>query len=355
MSDSDTDLSSRFSPGSLSASRQSPVAHEAEGDFPGFMRLPPEIRHQIYLAAIPSPGVNFFNVHSFPNDHKGANRSDSPPNLHLDLRRLSIEDDDHAVALYDPSAWQTRHALRQTCREARLVCAIPEDKIIRLTLSLPRRGLFTHAGDGLQRSMTPLQKDPLLQAESVVYRQVEVHADDIVALSVENCSFNIVFEESTMFHVGRDDDEDEINLGWAYDPEFKGGRPLGIPRHRFCLNLARDDWATMRSMEEISTALFEAATGGASQSGSGLIMLDDELETNKDRVRSQSYTQDPLGFWDRWGDHYITVPWSYEDLGMNTQLIKAGPEREQMRTRYLRSAQLKSPKRPVDSQRPRDP
>lgn len=327
--------------------------------FSSFMRLPPEIRHQIYLAAIPSPGVNFFNVHSFPNDHPGANRSTSPPNLHLDLRRLSIDDDDDDVAKYDPSVWQTRHALRQTCREARIICALPEDKVLRLTLSVPKRGLFTHAGDGLQRSMTPFQEpDPdvpgdqhfINSVEPVVYRRIEVHADDVVALSVENCSFNIVFEESTMFHVGRDDEEEENNLGWAYDPQFKDGRPLGIPRTTFCLNLARDDWATMRALEEIAVALREAATGAtefiAGIWNRGFVMLD--AETNTVEELAEKYPKEYLDrYRDRWDDTYLSIPWDYEDLPMNRQLIKMRPEKTSVRARYFGSAILKSPKRPL--------
>ncbi|ETS73659.1 hypothetical protein PFICI_14605 [Pestalotiopsis fici W106-1] len=335
---------------SSSSSDASSCLDPATTTFSPFMKLPPEIRHQIYLAAIPSPGVNFFNIHSFPNDHHGANRSTSPPNLHLDLRRLSIDDDDDDVAKYDPSVWQIRHALRQTCREARIICAIPEGKVVCLTLSIPKRGLFTHAGDGLQRSMTPLLL-PDRHFEPAVYRQVQIHADDVVALSVENCSFNIVFEESTMFHVGRDDEEDEINLGWAYDPQFKDGRPLGIPSTRFCLNLARDEWATMRALEEIAGALLEASTGAGqdvpgNDANRGLVMLDNEAEHMDDVTRK--YRKKQLKqYWDRWEDLYISIPWDYEDLPMNLQLMKISPEKTSLRTRYLRSAILRSPKRPL--------
>jgi hypothetical protein len=333
------------SPNSKWASASSSSDSEpAEGTFLLFTKLPPEIRYKIYLAAVPSPGINFFNVHSFPNDHHGANRSTSPPSLHLDLRRLRIYHEDAKVASYDPSAWQARHALRQTCHEARTICAIPDDKIVRLMLSKPKRGLFVHAGDGLQRSMTPLQQ-PLPEAEPTVCRQVEVHADDIVSLSVENCSFNIVFEESTMFHVGRDDDEDEVNLGWAYDPQFRGGSSLGIPSNRFCLNLARDEWAAMRVMEEIAPALFEAATGAGQKASRpldrGFVMLDTGLQTNMSPV-----IDDVPVFWDRWDDCYVAIPWVDDSLLMRTELVKAGPEKKPMRARYLRSALLRSPKRP---------
>lgn len=336
--------------------------------FSPFMKLPPEIRHQIYMAAIPFPGVNFFNIHSFPNDHQGANRSTSPPNLHLDLRRLSIDDDDEDVFKYDPSVWQIRYALRQTCREARVICAIPEDKVICLTLSIPKRGLFTHAGDGLQRSLTPL-KQPDHHFEPSILRQVQVHADDVVALSVENCSFNIVFEESTMFHAGRDDEEEEINLGWAYDPQFKDGRPLGIPKTRFCLNLARDEWATMRALEEIAGALLEAATGQDIQGSAdrGLVMLDNESEEDMTNITKKYRKKRLKQYRDRWEDIYVAIPWDYEDLPMNLQLIKVEPKAEPklgpkvgpkvesniefkkdpIRERYLKSAILKSPKRPL--------
>ncbi|KAH8203728.1 hypothetical protein TruAng_002141 [Truncatella angustata] len=309
------------------------------------MRLPPEIRHKIWLAAIPSPGINFFNVHSFPNDHKGANRSTSPPNLHLDLRRKYNSHNDQDVARYDASVWQARHALRQSCREARLICAIPGDKLIRLTLSIPKRGLFTEAGDGLQRSLTPMEH-PAAEHEATVYRQVHVHADDMVVLSVENHSFNIFFEESTVFGPV----DDDINLGWSYDPQFRDGISLGIPPGNFCLEMIR---GRTGDIEEIAEALFVAATGNDENNDSvrtfGNMMFTSKT-MERERLHREFRDKSLRRFWDKYGDCYVAIPWNHDDLAMASQIVKLSPEKEtSMRRGYVTSAILKSPKRLVMS------
>ncbi|KAI0127255.1 hypothetical protein BJ170DRAFT_367137 [Xylariales sp. AK1849] len=343
---------------SSTSSSNSPSSPTSPGqDFP-LMRLPAEIRHQIYRAAIPSLGINFFNVHSFPNDHEGANRSSSPPKLHLDLRRLSVEDDDDDVAKYDPSVWQVRLALRQTCREARTICAIPENKTIRLTMTIPKRGLFVYAGDLLLRSMTPMSGlDQMPPPEAVVHRRIEIHADDAVSFSVENCSFNLIFEEANISHVGRAAEEDEISMGWAYDPEFAGGVPIGIRRDLYCLNLARDDRETMRHIEEVTPALLKAVTGRSDGHNdhpanafppTGYVMFDDEVTSpSLALIRGYDASNSRMTFWDRWDDVYASIPSHGDWPWPSWQLVKMAPEKEQMRVRYLRSAQLMSPKRPV--------
>ncbi|KAH8651076.1 hypothetical protein BX600DRAFT_99267 [Xylariales sp. PMI_506] len=343
-----------------------------EPEFPSFARLPPEIRHHIYLMAIPSSGINFFNIHSFPNGHDGVNRSTSPSHLYLDLRRLSVSDDDATVARYDPSAWQVRNALRQTCREARVVCAIPEDEVVTLTMTIPKRGLFVRAGDGLLRSMTPLslERPSRPPTEALVHRRIQVHADDVVCFSVENCSFNLPFEEATMFHVGRDDeDEDEVSLGWAYDPQFHHGpAPLGIRRDRFCLSLTYDDWATMRTLEEVAPALFEAATGAQDVGKPGGVKGLCSKQTDAAQLASNSsssksmysqgfimYDSDTtdkwattLSFWDRWGDRYSCIPLIRDEGRWSPiTLVKRTPEKETVRAKYMKSAILKSTKRPA--------
>jgi hypothetical protein len=114
MSSSDTDMSSD----------QGSEAEDSPLVFPYFSQLPPELRNEIWRNALPQQGLNFFNVHAAPNSHPGCSRSESPPFLCLDMRRLDIEDTDEEVSLYDPSVWQARHALRQTCREARAAVAL---------------------------------------------------------------------------------------------------------------------------------------------------------------------------------------------------------------------------------------
>jgi hypothetical protein len=336
-------------PSSLS-STSSYSSSPTDEAFPFFARLPPEIRHTIYIAAIPSPGINFFNIHSFPNDHQGANRSNSPPNLHLDLRRECIEDDDECVAKYDPSVWQVRHALRQTCHEARAILAIPEDKAVRLTLTIPKRGLFVHAGDGLLRSMTPWAKSRP-RPEPAVHRQIETHSDDVISMSGENCSFNILHEEgspsSDSLGSGEDDDDDDAkDFGWSYDPQFGGGASLGIPEDRFCLNFKNCE-ITDEILENIGPALLQAATG--TSGGRGSVMFDSDI-TSPSTYTLPNVPQRLPVFWDRWGDAYLLK--RLDDSSdfaefADTQLIKVRPEKEHMRMRYLRSAQLKSSKRPA--------
>ncbi|KAK8052235.1 hypothetical protein PG993_003620 [Apiospora rasikravindrae] len=403
-SEQDSDTASSVSV----ASEPSPVFHK-------FTKLPPEIRHHIFSAAIPKPGINFFNLHTFPNDHPGANRSTSPPSLYLDMRRMAIEDDDEDVAEYDPSCWQARHALRQTCREARSVCAIPEEKRIPLTLTVPKRGLFVRAGDGLLRSMMPLEaprrgrdgSEPtvaeLPETERVVHRVVEVSADELFVLSVENCSFNLPFEESPALR-GEDDDDDadeDNDMGWSFDPEFRpcgvgrrGSRFLGIPASKFCIGLARPpNDSTVQALQEAYMAIWCAVTGWDPvvpmlQSPEAARLLTDDsfpaMEANvavfdeifQAQESSLAVFEDTCDFVgrrpsptthkrlnpvrvayrDRWDDRYTEVATHDDDffpiesimsptLTART-LVKLGPEKSDVRERYMRSAILQSPKRP---------
>ncbi len=268
------------------------VAVAAARSFPRFAELPPELRAQIWWeAAVPGPGINFFNVHAFPGDHAGANRSSSPLWLYLDLRRLDVGDADADVAAYDPSVWRARAAVRQACREARDACAPPDGGgggggRIAVTLTRPRRGLLVRAADGLLRQLTPETAEEAAEAEAeaaviaggggsrsgtvdvdvdinisdpprvlcrepMVTRTVYVHADDVFCLSVENCSFNMPFEETSSppaatFRPGsagklaRVPWRGDFETGWSYDPQLTP-LPAGIPRGRYCVNLARGD------------------------------------------------------------------------------------------------------------------
>ncbi|KAI1200636.1 hypothetical protein F5X97DRAFT_340145 [Nemania serpens] len=359
--------------------------------FPRFVDLPPELRHQIWRAAIPSPGINFFNVHCFPNDHVACSRSASPPWSYLDLRRLSIDHPDAAVARYDPSSWQARSAARQSCREARHICAVPGHKAANVTLTRPRRGLFVRAADGQLRT-TPLRvvqvrdrdgnsngngngnggsspPDP----EPVVRRIVQVHVDDILCLSVENCSFNLPFEDAPSsfpprdYHHdhdhGRDDDDgddDDNEEGWAYDPQLTPALPRSIPADRLCANLALWGTVSLRFAADALFGLLYAHVPGYLELPPGelwpgrLLLMFDALvhraggEGNEDEDENEVV-------WDRFGDRYVRLPWQTEGFHppdgfpLMSRLIKVAPETSDIRHRYLASARLRSPKRPAGS------
>ncbi|KAI1503383.1 hypothetical protein F5X99DRAFT_113526 [Biscogniauxia marginata] len=375
--------------------------------FPHFPDLPPEIRHQIWLSALPSPGVNFFNVHVIPNDHPGANRSTSPPLARLDTRRLDIADDDgRDVARYDPSAWRARDALRRTCREARAACAIPGDKATAITLTRPRRGLFVRAGDGQLRRLTPLgdprgiirdgdgngggpqlvtadnlDSDPGVQdrplaydgkldsgpeigkeIEQLVYRTILVHVNDMLCLSIENCSFNLPFEESPFLRGGSDygggvdvdglatgrgdseDDEDE-DMGWAYDPQFLPPLPPSLPLDRYCVNMARGSKAALRAVQDVLAGLVHPSAQEVDGQQQQLVMFDAVTQALGERGLEELTTTDEV-FWDRFGDCYVPLPWDQKDLQAQFRLTKVCPETNDVRDRYLRSALLCSHKRP---------
>ncbi|KAI0595718.1 hypothetical protein F4775DRAFT_568025 [Biscogniauxia sp. FL1348] len=409
--------------------------------FSRFPDLPPEIRHQIWLAAVPSPGINFFNVHVIPNDHPGANRSTSPPLARLDVRRLDIDDDDDEhVATYDPSAWRARDALRRTCREARLVCAIPDTKSAHVILTRPRRGLFVRAGDGQLRCLTPLREPPRrlsptsvnanggvggdsdvglaaaavtveedstvdattqqpsstknlgeretekrqqqqqqqTEPEPLVYRTIRVHIDDMFCLSIENCSFNLPYEESPILrgasdfdYRGCDYDEDEdedadADLGWVYDPQFHPPLPSSIPLHRYCINLARGNRVALRAVQDIITGLIQTISLPPSLPSlpsqptqpQHLVMLDSVTQDPGERTLAELNPALAAGnegkkdndaavavFRDRYGDRYAPLPWDSRDLQARYRLTKLWPEANDIRERYLRSALLRSPKR----------
>ncbi|KAI0429450.1 hypothetical protein F5Y09DRAFT_331822 [Xylaria sp. FL1042] len=346
---------------------------ELMSQFSRFGDLPPELRHQIWRFAVPSPGINFFNVHCFPNDHEGCNRSTSPPWAYLDLRRLDIEDDDDDVFCYDPSSWQARCAVRQSCREARLICTIPDAQAATITLTRPKRGLFVRAGDGQLRK-TPLhvQDDNVGESltEPVVRRTVQVHVNDILVLSVENCSFNLPHEEAPFFP-SDDDDVDglatgDADEGWAYDPQLTPELPRVIPASRLCAGMARCSPAPLRSIADALLGLLYSHIpeyfqlhprerwSGPLLFGHFLLMFDSLTQAVGDR-ELEELTSSPEAVWDRFGDCYVRLPWRTGDFNppqgfpITYRITKVWPETNDMRVRYLRSALLHSPKRPARS------
>jgi hypothetical protein len=367
---------SDFSPSTSSSS-----SPELSLYFPRFNELPPELRHQIWRFAVPKPGINFFNVHSFPNDHEGCNRSTSPPWAYLDLRRLDIEHDNDEVFRYDPSTWQARYAVRQTCREARLICAIPESKAATITLTRPKRGLFVRAGDGQLRN-TPL-RPPIQQQQSnsasdpdrpaqqiasesttelVVRRKIEVHVDEILSLSVENCSFNLPYEETPSFP--SDDDTDglatgEADEGWAYDPQLIPKLPQTIPSNRLCASMARCSTAHLRIATDALFGLVYSHIPGYLNLRPGelwpgrLLLMFDAITQEPGERDLEELTPTPEAFWDRFHDCYVRLPWRTGDFNppdgfpIMYRLTKIWPESSDIRERYLRSALLHSPKRPA--------
>ncbi|KAI0467699.1 hypothetical protein F4859DRAFT_230801 [Xylaria cf. heliscus] len=356
------------------SSSLSSTSSTAVPQFAHFTSLPPELRHIIWHLAVPSPGINFFNVHCFPNDHAGCNRSTSPPWAYLDLRRLSIDDDDATVSCYDPSAWQARLAVRQTCREARDVCAIPRSKSAIITLTRPRRGLFVRAGDGQLRK-TPLRAPgsagdnssdtgpkPTIHPEPAVRRTIEVHVDDILCLSVENCSFNLPHEETPWLP-----DEDEVDglatgdadEGWAYDPQLTPKLPTSIPASRLCASMARCSTALLHvTTDALFGLLYSHIPGyldlrpGELWPGRLLLMFDAGTQAVGER-NIEELTSTPEVVWDRFGDCYVRLPWRTGDFNppdgfpIMYRLTKVWPETNDLRQRYLRSALLHSPKRPA--------
>ncbi|KAI1103837.1 hypothetical protein F4804DRAFT_214593 [Jackrogersella minutella] len=362
--------SSLSSPSSYSSPEPSTATNPLFTKFP---ELPPEIRHQIWRAALPVPGINFFNMHCIPNDHHGANRSTSPIWLHLDLRRLSILDSDDDVARYDPSAWQARDSLRRVCRESRHECAIPESESAIVTLTRPSRGLFVRAADGQVRSLTPYSEPG--NAEPLVYRKVRVRSDDVLCLSAENCSLNLPFEEAAMFDseypgvnvIGTNggdfvsNDDNNINntddLGWTYDPQLMPSLPAAIPRSRVCISMARGDRAALQAAGSVLLTMFSYTREQSNSDSDSTNLTDVQLSL----LMIDAYKQElgerhveeltPHGevLWDRFGDRYVSLPWHSRELPAYYRLVKVWPENNGIRERYLRSALLQSPKRPVVS------
>ncbi|KAI1128955.1 hypothetical protein F5Y10DRAFT_291484 [Nemania abortiva] len=363
----------------------SPIARH----FPLFTSLPPELRHEIWRLAVPSPGINFFNVHCFPRDHIGCNRSTSPPWAYLDLRRLAIDDPDVAVSRYDPSAWQARAAVRQSCREARLICALPAHKAADITLTRPRRGLFVRAGDGQLRK-TPLrirdpgggegeegkrsESEPSSSTEPIVRRVVQVHVDDILCLSVENCSFNLPYEETPSFPIDDDDDNDDdgngdglaaapgdADEGWAYDPQLTPALPPSIPADRLCASMARCSMAPLRITTDALFGLLYGHIPGYLELRPGelwpgrLLLMFDAVTQDVGGRDLAELTATPEVVWDRFGDCYVRLPWRTGDFNppdgfpIMYRLTKVWPETCDIRARYLTSAILRSPKRPAGS------
>ncbi|RYP46331.1 hypothetical protein DL768_007437 [Monosporascus sp. mg162] len=364
--------------------------------FPYFASLPPELRAQIWRAAIPTPGINFFNVHSFPGDHAGVNRSDSPPWLYLDMRRLTIEDSDEEVSQYDPSAWQARNAIRRTCREARDVCAIPPDKRATVVLTRPRRGLFIRAGDEQLRRLTPMVATEgdrgysSSHADAVVIRRmpkasrvIHVHADDILSLSLENCSFNLPYEETFTASAETGGSDDDYESGWAYDPQLTP-LPVGVARNRYCINVARGGREVMHAIAQVIPGMLAGAAAEAEvevqpaetkyESGSApapksqsplpsggvpahyerregvLVMIDAHAQEIGDSILAGLASAQEVHR-DRFGDAYVPLPFASGPIWGEDcfpyRLTRVWPDMTETRAQYLRSAQLRSAKRPL--------
>ncbi|GAW23458.1 hypothetical protein ANO14919_130170 [Xylariales sp. No.14919] len=360
---------------SSSTSRED--SSDTEPGFPRFRHLPPELRHQIWRFAVPSPGINFFNVHAFPMDHEGCCRSTSPPWLYLDLRRLDIEDEDDEVFRYDPSTWQARNAVRQSCREAWLICTIPASKAATITLTRPKRGLFVRAGDGqLRKTPRSIESEDvgIFFVEPVVRRTVQVHVDEMLCLSVENCSFNLLHEEALAFFDDDDDDDDgvdglnaadDFDDGWSYDPQLTPELPRAIPASRLCASMARGSPSTLGTSADALRGMlyshFPEYNAGFNEIwlirihlGRILLMYDAYNQALGERDLKE-LTPDPEVAWDRFGDCYVRLPWKNGRLehieGFHTisRLTKIWPETNNIRERYLRSAVLRSPKRLASS------
>ncbi|KAI1801796.1 hypothetical protein F4811DRAFT_437690 [Daldinia bambusicola] len=355
---------------------QSPEPPVAPSLFTKFPELPPELRHQIWRMALPVPGINFFNVHCIPNDHPGTNRSTSPSWLYLDLRRLSIDDDDETVSEYDPSAWQAREILRRVCREARDVCSLSLAEAATITLTRPRRGLFVRAADGQLRELTPARRrsnftgdqpdQPEEQQtdhlEPLERRTVRVHVDDVLCLSIENCSFNLPFEETPvangggfvgeMFpYYGSVPDDDEGDLGWTYDPQLTPLLPAAIRRSRMCIEMARGSRIALQVAEEVLRDMLSFSQNRDMKPwemlGQVPLVMFDAFKQELGQRRVEELTPWDEVFWDRHGDRYVALPWSSTDLLADYKLTKVWPEINDVRVRYLRSAMLQSPKRPA--------
>ncbi|OTA87808.1 hypothetical protein M434DRAFT_399309 [Hypoxylon sp. CO27-5] len=342
---------------SPSSSPESPFSGTVFTKFP---ELPPEIRYQIWRTALPHPGINFFNVHCIPNDHPGANRSTSPPWLYLDLRRLSIDDDDEAVAEYDASAWQARETLRRVCREARNICTLSQFEVANITLTRPRRGLFVRAGDGQVKRLTPFTLSDVetsTEPEPLEYRTVQVRADDVLCLSFENCSFNLPFEETAISESGghpgtfivEDVNDDTDELGWTYDPQLMPPLPVAIPTSRLCVGMARGGRRTLQVAGAILLSMLSFSREQPEEqmlTRLPLLMLDAYKQELGDR-NIEELTPRSEVLWDRFGDPYIALPWDSTDLPADYRLVKVWPESNDIRERYLQSALLQSPKRPA--------
>lgn len=357
--DDDCSISSNASSGSGSSQSSS----ESSLIFHLFTQLPPEIRNLIWTHALPPPGsgINFFNVHAFPMDHAGCNRSTSPPWLYLDLRRLSIFDTDNEVAQYDPSVWQARSALQATCTESRSICTIPPDKLATVVLTRPKRGLYCRAGDDKLRRFTPYTERQCQDrpVEPKVMRTILLHTDDIITLSIENCSFNLPWEDTLDEERTESTNMDtDFDLGgWGFDPQLTP-LPVGIQARRYCVSMIRGQGPHFQTLTEALNEAHHVVHGGALEDHDiGFGML--EAQTFKFGREAAARTVASLDararseqarlYWDRFGDCYVPQPWTTPGVGRRWcyRLNKVLPESNDLRDQYVRSALLQSPKRPA--------
>ncbi|KAI0195476.1 hypothetical protein F4808DRAFT_440361 [Astrocystis sublimbata] len=364
----------------------SSASSSCERLFPKFAHLPAELRFKIWRLAVPSPGINFFNVHAWPNDHWKCDRSTSPPLLYLDLRRLAIEDKDDKVASYDPSAWQARLAVRQSCAEAYHACALRPSEAATLTLTRPRRGLFVRPGDLQLRTWTPLNYGEtcsmshgtgrVMPKEPAVCRTVEVHIDDVLCLSVENCSLNLPWEEDPV--IDEDEEGSDVCDGWSYDPELTPGLPPSIRPELRCVSLGNSSNQISSQLTDALVALLgeEREEGSVASADAHppllQLMFDSDTVSQQDSDASNLslahiYDEDGIHDWqrleptpkqslvvtDRFGDRYVRLG-TDNHLSPRYELVvsdesetpydffftKMSPETNHIRERYRWSAVL---------------
>ncbi|KAF3065909.1 hypothetical protein GL218_09274 [Daldinia childiae] len=186
---------------------------------------------------------------------------------------------------------------------------------------------------------------------------VRVHIDDMLCLSVENCSFNLPFEEipvtNSDTYGGGSSDDDEEELGWAYDPQLTPPLPSTIRRSRVCVEMASGDRIAIQSVNEALRDLLSFSQNRNAQPGEMLdqvpLVMFDALNQQLGQRQVEELTPSDEAFWDRYGDRYVILPCSSTGiLRADYKLVKVRPETNDIRLRYLRSAILQSPKRLVN-------
>lgn len=250
-----------------------------------------------------------------------------------------------------------------------------------IVLTRPKRGLFVRAADGQIRSLTPVTSygaAPVMLGgpgtEPLERRKIRVRSNDVLCLSLENCSFNLPYEETPMIdgggrnagydqdYLGLDDGLDADDIGWAYDPQLTPPLPGAIPSSRLCIGMARASRVALGAAGEVARDLltYGQSTWGL-QDDSLLRVPQVMFEACKQELGDRSV--DELGphgakggvevLWDRFGDRYVKVPWDGAEglFSAEYRIAKVWPESNDIRERYLQSAMLQSPKRLVS--RPR--
>lgn len=253
----------RWGPVGLSPpdSPPNPDKFDAGPVFHRFPDLPAEIRHEIWRAAMPTPGLNFLTVIPVLVGGSVGSPSASAPKQNVHVAHIDAAFPGKLLIvgrLYDksrrngtcrlfwaspsPSAddssvWRTRHTLMSTCHEARTILMPPPHKLARMTLRRPVPEDCTAADAGLATSPYSYR---------TMSHDIVLHTDEMLVVNVEACA-------EAMRWLG------ERNQGYRWSTQLPPV-PRCIPTEQICIDYSLSLPSLSVEWEALMTTVMRSST-----------------------------------------------------------------------------------------------